>query len=114
MHLFGRAFEYPSTTARKKSVTDQSEIGSSIGDVARGMTRNIEDLEVETKIWKGNGIAALDRAIDCRNILTGGTKHRHLPRTENLGHTTDVITVVVGQQDCARYEIPFLENLENK
>jgi hypothetical protein len=96
MHLCRCAFEYPAATTSKKSVTDQSETGSLKGDMASGMARDIKDLEIEAEFWKSDGIASLDWMIDCRDIFASRTVDRDLPRTENIVHTTDVVTVMMG------------------
>ena len=113
MHLFGRSLENPPATTRKQSVSDQRDLGTAIGDVAGGMARDVYNLEVESEVWKGNEITAFDRVVDRRYVLSSGTEDRDLPRTEKLVHAADVITVVVGEEDCAEIQLPFLENLEH-
>jgi hypothetical protein len=112
MHLFGRALENPPATTRKQSVSDQRELGTAVGDVAGGMARDVDNLEVETEVWKGNEITAFDRVVDRRYALSSGTEDRDLTRTEKLVHTADVITVVVGEEDCGKLQLPLLQNLE--
>jgi hypothetical protein len=114
MHLFRGALKYPSATARKKSVTDQCEIGSTIGDVAGGMPRNIEDLEIETEVWKRNDIAAFDRVIDGRYTLAGWTEYRYFSCAEQLFDTANVVAVVVRKKDGGEFQLTFLDNLDDE
>ena len=111
MHLFRGALKHPSATARKKSVADQCEIGSTIGDVAGGMPWNIEYLEIETEVWKRNDIAAFDRVIDGRYTLAGWTEYRYLSCAEQLFDTANVVAVVVRKKDGGEFQLAFLDSL---
>jgi len=82
--------------------------------MAGGMARDIENLEVETKIWQGNEIAAFYRVVYRGNSLSSGTEDRGLPSSENLVDAADVIAVMVGEKNCAELQLPRLENLENE
>ena len=107
MHLFGRALENPPATTSKQSIADERETRAAIGDMAGGMARNIDDLEIETEIRKGNDISAFDRVIDRRDTFSSGTENRNLAQTEKLVHSTDVVTVVVGEEDGGKFQIPL-------
>ena len=52
--------------------------------------------------------------IDGRDILSSGTEDRDLPYTEKLVDTADVITVMVSQEDGAKFQIPLFENLDHE
>ena len=114
VHLLGCALEYPAATTRKKSVADECEFGTAVGDVAGGVARDVENLEVETEVRKGNDITALDRVVDCGDIFSSRTEYRDLPRPENLVDAADVITVVVGEEDSAKLQFSLPENLEHE
>jgi hypothetical protein len=77
------------------------------------MARDIEHLEVEPEVWEGNEITAFDRVIDRADILVGGTEDRDLVRTDKLAHAADVITVVVGEEDRAKLQLPPVEDFEH-
>ena len=114
MHLFRGTLKYPSASACKKSVADQSEIGSTIGDVAGGMPWNIEDLEIETEIWKRNDIAAFDRVIDGRYTLADRTEYRYFSCAEQLFDTANVVAVVVRKKDGGEFQLTFLDSLDDE
>ena len=82
--------------------------------MAGGVARDVDDLEVETEIREGNDISAFNRVIDGADIFSSGTEDRDLPYTEKLVDTADVITVMVSQEDSAKFEIPLFQDLENE
>jgi len=114
VHLLGCALEYPAATTCKKSVADKCEFRATIGDVAGGVARDVENLKVETEVWKGNDIAVLDRVVDGGDIFSSRTEYRDLTHPENLVDAANVITVVVGEEDSAKLQFSLPENLEHE
>ena len=114
MHLLGRALENPSAAAREKGVPDQHEIRAAIGEVAGGVARDVDHLEVQIEIWKGYEITALDRVVDRWDVLSSGAEDRNPACSEKLVDTADVVSVVMGEENCSELQLSFLENLDDE
>jgi hypothetical protein len=114
VHLFWGAFEDSPTTTRKEGVADERELGAEICDVAGGVARDVDDLELEAKFRERNEVTATDRVIDAADVLACGTEDRHPPDSKKVVHATDVVAVVMGQEDGAKLELPFFEDLKHR
>jgi len=114
MHLLGRALEDPPATTRKEGVADERELGAEICDVAGGVARDVDDLELEAEFRERSEVTATDWAINAADVLSRGAEYRHPPIAKEIVDTADVVVVVVGEEDGAKLELLLFEDLKHR
>ena len=97
----GRAFEQPAAAAREQRVaaeqqrrTERATAGFEEGDVARGVTRDVDDLEAPAE--QLDAVAVVQRLVRSRDGLAPRAEHLAAQPSAQRIDAADMIAVMVG------------------
>jgi hypothetical protein len=120
LHLSGRSFEQPSTTASEKRIpAKEQRLGRLIGkirDMACGVPRHVDDLESKIDTADLNMPASREGDRHAGYVLPGRTvdgKGTPSPGCNECADPAGVIAMVVGEYNSIQFEAKLLEGSLN-